>query len=30
VAVLGVPAGGMAQVLIKDSATQAVVSRLDF
>jgi len=30
IAVLGVPAAGVAQVLIKDSATQAVVSRLDF
>ena len=30
VAVLGVPAAGGAQVLIKDSATQAEISRLDF
>ncbi len=30
IAVLGVPAAGGAQVLIRDSATQAVVSRLDF
>ncbi len=30
VAVLGVPTTGGAQVLIKDSATKAVVSRLDF
>lgn len=29
-AVLGVSAAGVAQVLIKDSATQAEVSRLDF
>jgi hypothetical protein len=30
VAVLGVPAGGVAQVLIMDSASQAQISRLDF